>query len=56
MLLKSGVPEELAKKMTEEFFRQKLESAPSIDRILASLTSMVGKPKAKEFFKKEGEK
>lgn len=52
MLLKNGVPEELARKMTEEFFRQKLESAPSIDRILSSLTSMVGKHKVKEFFKK----
>lgn len=55
VLLKNGVPEELAKKMTMEFFRQKLEATPSIDRILASLTSIVEKPKVKEFFKKEEE-
>ncbi len=53
-LIKNGVPEELAKEMTKEFFNKKLESAPSVGKMLSSFTGMMRKPKF--VVKKEEEK
>ncbi|RLG84664.1 MAG: hypothetical protein DRO40_00525 [Thermoprotei archaeon] len=53
-LIKDGVPEELAKEMTREFFKKKLESAPSVGKMLSSFTGMMRKPKI--IVKKEEEK
>jgi len=51
-LIKNGVPEELAKEMTKEFFNKKLESAPSVGKMLSSFTGMMRKPKI--IVRKEG--
>ncbi len=51
-LIKNGVPEELAKEMAKEFFNKKLESAPSVSKMLSSFTDMMRKPKI--IVRKEG--
>ncbi len=41
-LIKSGVPEEMAREMTREFFQRKLEAAPSIGKLLESFSGFKG--------------
>ncbi len=41
-LVKSGVPEEMAREMTREFFQRKLEAAPSIGKLLESFSRFKG--------------
>ena len=44
-LKEKGVPEELARDMTKEFFRRKLELTPSMGDVLGSLRSVISKGK-----------
>ena len=41
-LIRTGVPEDMAKEMTREFFQRKLEAAPSIGKLLESFTKFKG--------------
>jgi len=43
-LISAGIPEDMAKKMTEEFFRRKLESAPTISNLMNTFMSAMKGP------------
>lgn len=41
-LARSGLPEDMAREMTREFFQRKLEAAPSVERLLESFSRFKG--------------